>query len=741
MDMETNQDLALAERIIMETGANLFLSGKAGTGKTTFLHHLREICPKRLVVLAPTGVAAVNAKGSTIHSVFQLPFSPYVPGRGFVGEGSERYRFSESKRKLLASIDLLVIDEVSMVRPDVLDAMDSVLRRFRRSTRPFGGVQLLLIGDLRQLAPVVRDCEWSILKEVYPTPYFYESLALKEAGYLSVELQKVYRQADPEFVSLLNEVRDGRPSVSTLVALDEKFHSYQSRSVPEGSIRLTTHNQAATQVNESRLAQLSGEEAVYEAEVTGEFPDYSYPVDYNLRLKEGAQVMFLRNDSGENRRFYNGMIATVVSLTPDAVTVMPVGGDQTVSVEKAEWENLRYVVNDDDGSVSQVVDGVFRQYPLRLAWAITIHKSQGLTFDNAVIDASSSFAPGQVYVALSRCRSLDGLFLSSRIGREAILVDRNVNDFMNECGRSKPDGETVSALERDYTRRCLADLFEFRETGRLLNDFLRAVDEFVLPVYPESKNLITKSNKLFSEEILAVAERFVDRYASESAVPYFANGLPEGLSGRIRKGCDYFVGHLDVLSELLLSIPVKVDNKVYSRRLKKTLDDLVVILAFKRNLLCRMTESEFTSSVYILNRSKALVDAEKGVLASASKKKRSRESDSGKEKPKKEKKPKGYSIRITFDLYRDGLSLEEIAESRSLTLQTIASHMADVVRNGEIELSEVVPAEIVSEVEAVMAIEDRDMRNERLSRLNAIYPRHLITIAYKVKSSSAVSQT
>lgn len=451
--------------------------------------------------------------------------------------------------------------------------------------------------------------------------------------------------------------------------------------------------------------------------------------------------MFLRNDSGENRRFYNGMIATVVSLSPDAVTVMPVGGDQAVCVEKAEWENLRYVVNDDDGSVSQVVDGVFRQYPLRLAWAITIHKSQGLTFDNAVIDASSSFAPGQVYVALSRCRSLDGLFLSSRIGREAILVDRNVNDFMNECGRSKPDGETVSALERDYTRRCLADLFEFRETGRLLNYFLRAVDEFVLPVYPESKNLITKSNKLFSEEILAVAERFVDRYASESAVPYFANGLPEGLSGRIRKGCDYFVGHLDVLSELLLSIPVKVDNKVYSRRLKKNLDDLVVILAFKRNLLCRMTESEFTSSVYILNRSKALVDAEKGVLASASKKKRSRESDSGKEKPKKEKKPKGYSIRITFDLYRDGLSLEEIAESRSLTLQTIASHMADVVKNGEIELSEVVPAEIVSEVEAVMAIEDRDMRNDRLSRLNAIYPRHLITIAYKVKSSSAVSQT
>lgn len=736
--MEMNPELELAERIVVKTDANLFLSGRAGTGKTTFLHHLREACQKRFMVLAPTGVAAVNARGSTIHSVFQFPFSPYLPGKGFIGERIEHFRYSANKRKLLASIDLLIIDEISMVRPDVLDAIDGILRRFRRSVRPFGGVQLLMIGDLRQLAPVVRADEMSILKEFYPTPYFYESHALKESGFVSIELQKIYRQSDPGFIGLLNEVRDGCPSNSALALLNERFDSFQTKSVPDGSIRLTTHNSSASRVNDGRLAELVGDEIVFESEVSGVFPDYAYPVDYYLHLKKGAQVMFVRNDTGENRRYYNGMIATVVDLSAEKVTVRPVGSDIDISVEKAEWENLRYVVNEDDGSVEQVVDGVFRQYPLRLAWAITIHKSQGLTFDNAVIDASSSFAPGQVYVALSRCRSVEGLFLSSRIGRESILVDRSINGFMDECERFRPDEGEMCRLEKDYSRRCLADLFEFCETDRLLNGFLRTVDELVIPIYPDVKQLKNNCEVSFANDIVAVSERFVGRYASESVTCYFENELPEGLSDRIKNGCNYFVGELDKISEILLQIPLKIDNKIYTKKLKRSFDALIFSISFKRNLLSSMAVADFCASSYISARSKALVDAESGIRSSSEKKKRRKER-AGKDCSgvKKEKKPKGYSIRITFDLYKEGRTLEEIAESRSLTLNTVAKHMAEVVKNGEIELNELVPEELIAEIGRIMTVTDPDMRKARFGDLKDVFPDYLITLVCNARTGAA----
>lgn len=424
--MEHNHELQTAWDFVENTGRSIFLTGKAGTGKTTFLKTIVEKSRKRPIVVAPTGVAAINAGGVTIHSFFQLPFSPYVPG----AKVESKFDFGREKRKIIASIDLLIIDEISMVRADLLDAIDTVLRRFRNHYQPFGGVQLLMIGDLAQLTPVMTPEDERILKPYYDTPYFFGSKALQQIDYVTIQLEHVYRQQDLSFIGILNQVRNGHPTEETMMRLNTRCKPAFIPSPEEPYIRLTTHNQLANYYNETELQKLRGRTFQFHAEIKGTFPEYSYPTAETLVLKEGAQVMFIKNDTSGEHLYYNGRIGRVVHVDKQQILVLCEGDAEAIEVEPMEWENTRYTLNEETREIETDIQGTFKQYPLRLAWAITIHKSQGLTFDRAIIDANQSFAPGQVYVALSRCRTLEGLVLATPLEARAIINDSRVDTYI-----------------------------------------------------------------------------------------------------------------------------------------------------------------------------------------------------------------------------------------------------------------------------------------------------------------------
>ena len=449
--MQQNPELELAWKFIENTGTNLFLTGKAGTGKTTFLRLLKARSPKRMVVLAPTGIAAINAGGVTIHSFFQLPFAPYVPDTSFSADGSASYRFRFGKEKIniMRSMDLLVIDEISMVRADLLDAVDHILRRYRDRFKPFGGVQLLMIGDLQQLAPVVKDDEWKLLKNYYDTPYFFSSQALKESQFCSIELMTVYRQNDTTFLDMLNRIRENRCDAALLESLNRRYLPDFSPN-EDGYIQLVTHNYQAQRINNYELEKLPGRTYVFQASIEGKFPEYSYPTEQALELKQGAQVMFVKNDSSGNHRYFNGMIGEVTDISANHIEVRSKEGDEPFALQPEEWANAKYVLDEETKEIKEEVEGVFKQYPLKLAWAITVHKSQGLTFDKAIIDVSGSFAHGQAYVALSRCRTLEGLVLSAPIPARAIISDQAVDAFTRQARESAPDERRFESLKHSY---------------------------------------------------------------------------------------------------------------------------------------------------------------------------------------------------------------------------------------------------------------------------------------------------
>ncbi|HNZ84772.1 MAG TPA: AAA family ATPase, partial [Paludibacteraceae bacterium] len=442
--METNTELELAWRCVVQTGTLLFLTGKAGTGKTTFLHQLKTTSPKRMVVLAPTGIAAINAGGVTIHSFFQLPFAPYIPGTEFATD--TKYQFNKEKINIIRSLDLLVIDEVSMVRADLLDSVDAILRRYRRTTVPFGGVQLLLIGDLHQLSPVIKEEERRLLEAYYPSSYFFNSKALQKTAYLTIELKQVYRQSEKHFLDLLNQIRDNKATSTTLEELNKRYIPDFIPPAGEEYIRLTTHNHQAQTINDQHLAKISSPAFSYKAQVNGNFPQHAYPADELLTIKEGAQIMFIKNDVSFPKRFYNGKIGKVTHVDEHVIEVQTNDDPEPFSLQKAVWTNAKYVLNKETNEISEDIEGTFEQYPIRLAWAITIHKSQGLTFDKAIIDIASSFAHGQTYVALSRCRTLNGMVLNSPISHRAIIKDAVIHDFVQQSATDAPDESKIAVL-------------------------------------------------------------------------------------------------------------------------------------------------------------------------------------------------------------------------------------------------------------------------------------------------------
>ncbi|MXV51955.1 AAA family ATPase [Pedobacter sp. HMF7647] len=496
---EFNPFMQLASDYLESTNTVVFLTGKAGTGKTTFLQKLRQTSKKKLAVIAPTGVAAINAGGMTIHSFFQLSFAPVIPGT----TGQDSF-YSAEKRELLVNLELLIIDEVSMVRPDVQDQIDLILRSVKDSAHPFGGVQLLLIGDLSQLSPIVRDEEWSVLRPYYTTPYFFSSQVLQRAPYVRIELDHVYRQKEQTFVDILNEVRNQHLSAENLNLLNTRYVP-DFRPAPEDPyITLTTHNHIAQQINTERLEALPGQEQEFTAAIRGEFPKDAYPTETNLKLKTGAQVMFVKNDSSAEKLFYNGKIGTVTRIEDKTVFVL--SEEKEIMAEALEWTNVRYEAAEQE--IRETNAGSFAQIPLKLAWAITIHKSQGLTFDKAIIDVSESFAHGQAYVALSRCRSLSGMILRNPVAIRNIIGDPAVARF-NEQAAGRPDTQTLERDQERYRLYLLTELFNFVPLQTKLKGFA-----LMLPT--------------FETEILKVAEKFVRQLNPErstQAAAYFSEKL------------------------------------------------------------------------------------------------------------------------------------------------------------------------------------------------------------------------
>jgi len=664
----------LAWQFVKNTGTSIFLTGKAGTGKTTFLRALKDKLPKRMVVVAPTGIAAINANGVTIHSFFQLPFAPYVPNSTFKTEGI--FRVSKEKQRILRTLDLLVIDEISMVRADLLDSVDMVLRRYRDRSKPCGGVQLLLIGDLQQLPPVVRDEEWTLLGKYYDSPYFFSSLALKQTGYITIELKHVYRQNDLEFLSLLNKIRDNKADQDTFNRLNNR---YIPNFVPPSDtdyIRLVTHNYQAQSINEGKLAELPGVSRQYKASITGEFPEQSYPTEFVLELKENAQVMFVKNDSTGKGRYYNGMLGKVVSTTPRGVTVKGNETGELIDLLPEEWTNAKYVLNKDTHEIEEEVEGTFKQFPLRLAWAVTIHKSQGLTFEHAIIDAQHSFAHGQTYVALSRCKTLEGLVLSSPLSTNAIICDEKVHQFNMDASAHLPNSEMLSQMQRAYELNLIDELFDFRPIGIAFERITRFIDEHFARRYPRLLQEYRQARPIL-DEIVAVAAKFRLQYTQMLATQQ-GQELGNEVIQRIRSGAEYFHKRLSLLVEMHRKNKIDTDNKTLKKTLKERYSDVHEALDFKWNLLKYESREDVSFGIgdYLSAKAKLLL----GTM----------DTDKPNTKKAKEVKPKVDTKLATFNLYRLGISIDDIAKRRELTKSTICTHLAHYVGEGAIAISEFV---------------------------------------------------
>lgn len=582
-----NPELQLAYNFVQYTNKNVFLTGRAGTGKTTFLLNLKKQLPKRMVVVAPTGVAAINAGGVTIHSFFQMPFGPQIPesnieNRTLKGGFAPSYlKISRDKINIIKSLDLLVIDEISMVRADLLDGIDQVLRRFKDKNKPFGGVQLLMIGDLQQLAPVIKDDEWNILKEYYDTVFFFSSRALQKTNFISIELKQIYRQSDSVFINILNKIREDKLDIEALEVLNKRYLPNFDTKKNEGYITLTTHNATAHEINDNRLKDIKEPEFTFKATIQGDFPKYSYPTEFELRLKKGSQVMFVKNDSSKEKLFFNGKIGTITDIDDDVIYVKCTDNYSPIAVTTAEWQNMKYSLNEQTKEIEETVIGSFVQYPLKLAWAITIHKSQGLTFEKAIIDANASFAHGQVYVALSRCKSLEGLVLSKPFSQKGIISNTIVSQFVNTIEQNHPDETQLQQAKTSYQHSLLSELFDFSGIHKRLKQFLYLLNENKASIIDDITGSMNQIEQLIIKEINSVSDKFTIQLSNLLlSNPDIDNNVH--IQERINKACIYFD---DKLRTVILSptkdIEILSDNKTVKKTLLESLKNLIVEMEVK----------------------------------------------------------------------------------------------------------------------------------------------------------------
>lgn len=683
--MEFNPAFDTAVDFVNNTSCPIFLTGKAGTGKTTFLKYIRENTPKRSIVVAPTGVAAINAGGVTMHSFFQLPFGPYVPvikkGAGGVTDKFSLFkniRMSSEKRDLIRDLELLIVDEVSMVRCDMLDAMDAILRHFRRKPNlPFGGVQVLFIGDLYQLPPVMPDGEWLLLREYYQSPFFFHSKVIETSPMVYIELKKIYRQNEQRFIDILNHIRNNEIVDDDLKILEGRFQAEPIAG--KKYITLTSHNYKADKINSEELRKLTSSLYEFKGTIEGDFPEKTLPTDINLQIKEGAQVMFLRNDKSEDRRYYNGKLATVIRVNSQSIRVAMSDSGHEIDLEKETWENIRYSYNAAEEKIDEEKLGSFSQYPIRLAWAITIHKSQGLTFENAIIDAGDSFAPGQVYVALSRCVSLDGLILHSRIDPNCISTHEAVISFAE---KETKETELQKLLEQErnvFANAMLLKTFDFSLLSEEIEDHSKKVHgktyEHVGSAIAFVIQLSTKLNDL---------EKVAGKFTAQLAGLLKENDHDK-IKERVSKAIEYFTTELNTWLVLFEEEREKLKKakkvKKYFALLKTLRLEIVKKISAIQN--AKLGDVE-------LNTSGERISVEEEVKAL---------------EKIKEKGEKGDSRKETLEMFKAGNSIAQIAETRGLVIGTIESHIATWIRMGEVSVHDVLSKEKFDPILAALTSE------------------------------------
>jgi hypothetical protein len=603
VELQISEEFKLAYQYATQTKQSLFLTGKAGTGKTTFLQHLKKNCSKNIIVAAPTGVAAINAGGVTLHSLFGLPFQPYIPvKRGWGRQAAvldrddllAKVRYRKDKLKLLRQLELLVIDEISMVRADLLDEVDVILRSVRnKHMEPFGGVQLLMIGDIFQLPPVARREDWAILQEYYSSEFFFHSKVIEELEPICIQLNTIYRQSDNFFIDLLNKVRNNDASQEDLNLLNERYQPY---GMPDNCIRLTTHNKAADDINQNELDKIFTNPYKLKAIVKGDFPEYLYPTEQELILKIGARVMFIKNDISGAKQFYNGKIGEVVEIGDDVIKIKCEENEMPIALNRYTWKNTSFEANEATNKVDEKELGVYEQFPLRLAWAITIHKSQGLTFDYCAIDAAASFAGGQLYVALSRCRSYEGLYLLSKIGQSALKIHLAVVEYFKTLHPENAINSFAFA-QNIYAEELLLDLYNFS----FEEDCIRKISVLAHDNRAQfSAEVMEKINRLHSsiDQLNNVGKKF-----GVQIEMLLKNAAPEQnapLQARLHQANDYYTPLLNDTLTLLTTHGIQVDSKLLSDELSNLLTDLFSTLCLKAHYY--KSREPFSASTFFIVR-------------------------------------------------------------------------------------------------------------------------------------------
>lgn len=718
MRLQQTEKLQMAARFISSTNRHLFLTGKAGTGKTTFLRQLAAETHKSHLIVAPTGIAALNAGGVTIHSQFLLPFGSFIPEREPAGKFSatayfytkhtltRQHTLNSLRRKVLRACDLLIIDEVSMLRADILDAIDFRMRSAKGNySLSFGGAQVLMIGDLHQLPPIVNDQEWQVLQGYYRSMHFFEALALKEEKMVYVELDKIFRQSDDHFIQILNRLRDNKSTQEDIARLNSHYCSNEELESKEDIITLATHNHIADGINTKRLKDLPLSSSFFEADIVGEFPEKLYPLPFRIELKEGAQLMFIRNDSGEEKRYVNGKLAHVDRIEDDEVVVLMAGTRQEYKLKKEVWENKKYSLNEESKEVEEEVIGSFEQYPVKLAWAVTVHKSQGLTFEKAIIDVGQAFSPGQVYVALSRLQSLDGLLLRTRIAASTFLTDEDVMTFSDHMKQQRPLQELLHENQLNFLNQMLSTTYDFS----LIIRFLENLQNF-------------KADKMeFADEGMQKAmgfllRRFRDEEKNCLTFRRQLQGLlqqdrREQLLERIAKGSEYFGAFMEENLKQILYHLAETERltrtKTYRNAISEIDQQIMIAMA-------KMEQAEHIANSIISNQDIKKQDTQhKELIAcrrelwelaqkAAEENPKLASGKSGRKRKKGAKLQKGETYRITYALIKEGKSIREVATKRNLATSTIEQHVTRGIGEGTVDISSVLSEETVREVTALL---------------------------------------